>query len=91
MFLTLMRGYVEYGAMPQESSSLIDNKNKVAKLIEHLDQKVTFAEDEQALVAPINDIRNIIHPNFYAITELEPIVIAEALLTRYEFQMFTKS
>ncbi|MCW8833684.1 MAG: hypothetical protein OQK03_10225, partial [Colwellia sp.] len=41
MFLTLMRGYVEYGASAQESSALINDKNKVAKLLETLDQQAT--------------------------------------------------
>jgi hypothetical protein len=91
MFLTLMRGYVEYGANAQESSTLSNDKNKVSKLMEALDQKATFAENDKALIAPLNNIRKMIHPNFYAITELEPVVIAESLLTRYEFQMFTKS
>lgn len=91
MFLTLMRGYVEYAVTAQESPYLSNNQNKIAKLLENLDNKATFSEDEQALTAPLDNIRQTIYPNFYAITELEPIVIAEALLTRYEFQMFTKS
>jgi len=91
MFLTLMRGYVEYGATAQENPALMNNKQNVAKLIETLDQKAIFAENKKALVTPLEDIRQTIYPNFYAVTELEPIIIAEALLTRYEFQMFTKS
>ncbi len=91
MFLTLVRGYVEYGAIAQENQVDDNYKKQLAKSIENLDEKATFAENEQALVAPLKKVRQAVFPNFYAITELEPVIIAEALLTRYEFQLFTKS
>ncbi|MBL4942353.1 MAG: hypothetical protein JKY81_11910 [Colwellia sp.] len=91
MFLTLIRGYVEYGAIAQEEEVNENYRKQLAKTIENLDEKATFAENEQALVAPLKKVRQAVFPNFYAITELEPVIIAEALLTRYEFQLFTKS
>jgi hypothetical protein len=39
----------------------------------------------------LNRLKTAILPNFYAITELAPAIIAEGLLTRYEYQLFTKS
>ncbi len=91
MFLTLARGYVEYGAIAQENKVSKNYKVQLAKVIEKLDEVATFAEDEKALIAPLIKVRQALYPNFYAITELEPIIISEALLTRYEFQLFTKS
>ena len=91
MFLTLIRGYVEYGAQAQDKIVSGNYKSQLTKAIENLDEQATFAENEQSLIAPLKQVRQALYPNFYAITELEPIIISEALLTRYEFQLFTKS
>jgi hypothetical protein len=91
MFLTIMRGYVEYGASPTIERSGLDYKKTLAALIENLDQQATFSENDDELPTLLNDVRKAVYPNFYAITELEPAIITEALLTRYEYQMFTKS
>lgn len=91
MFLTLMRGYVEYGASPTKIRNGVDYKKTVTSLIEELDQQATFSENDDALSSVLSNLRKAIYPNFYAVTELEPAIIAEALLTRYEYQMFTKS
>ncbi|PHS18193.1 MAG: hypothetical protein COA86_08605 [Kangiella sp.] len=91
MFLTLIRGYVEYGAIPNVEVADIDNKAKLAKQIALLDEKATFSESEEELEQVLNQVRKLVYPNFYAVTELEPAIISEALLTRYEYQMFTNS
>ena len=91
MFLTLVRGYVEYGAIAQENKVGDNYKKQLAKVIENLDEKATFSDNEQALISSVKNVRQALYPNFYAITELEPVIVAEALLTRYEFQLFTKS
>jgi hypothetical protein len=91
MFLTLVRGYVEYGALAQQKNVSAHYKKQVTEAIEALDEKATFSENEKELIAPLQRVRQAIYPNFYAVTELEPIIIAESLLTRYEFQLFTKS
>ncbi|NQZ88170.1 MAG: hypothetical protein HRU38_02865 [Saccharospirillaceae bacterium] len=91
MFLTLMRGYVEYGATPSDKNIKPDYKKSIVSFIEKLDEKVTFSDNEEEISIVLNDVRNAIYPNYYAITELEPVIIAEALLTRYEYKIFTKS
>lgn len=91
MFLTLMRGYVEYGKSPTSKRSGLDYKEKVNTLIENLDQQATFSENDDELSTILNNLRKVIYPNFYAVTELEPSIISEALLTRYEYQILTKS
>ncbi len=91
MFLTLVRGFVEYGAMAQEIEEKDVYKKNIKKLIESLDETSTFAESDEELAPIIDKIRANVYPNFYAVTELGPMFIAEALLTRYEFQMYTKS
>jgi len=91
MFLTLVRGYVEYGAIAKEKKASIHYIKQVTEAIETLDEKATFSENEIELVEPLQQVRQLIYPNFYGVTELEPIIISEALLTRYEFQLFTKS
>jgi len=91
MFLTLVRGYVEYGAIAQDEKVSENYRKQLNKVIENLEDKSTFAENDEALVVPLKKVRQTVFPNFYAVTELEPVIIAEALLTRYEFQLFTKS
>ena len=91
MFLTLMRGYVEYGATPSAKDNNTDYVKTLVSLIEKLDQKATFSDNEEEQSMVLNDVRKAIYPNYYAITELEPAILAEALLTRYEYKMFTKS
>jgi len=91
MFLTLIRGYVEYGAVPNVEAVDIDNKVALKKKIDLLDEKATFSESEEELEKVLNQVRKLVFPNFYAVTELEPAIISEALLTRYEYQMFTNS
>jgi len=91
MFLTLVRGYVEYGAIAQKNKVSTHYKKRLTKAIEMLDEKATFSENEVELIEPLKIVRQSVYPNFYAVTELEPIIISEALLTRYEFQLFTKS
>jgi hypothetical protein len=91
MFLTLMRGYVEYGATPSVNQNSADYVKSLESLIEKLDQKATFSDSKEEISIALDDIRKAIYPNYYAITELEPAILAEALLTRYEYKMFTKS
>lgn len=91
MFLTLIRGYVEYGATPSVKSIGPDYEKSLVSLIEKLDQKVTFSDNEEEISVVLTDVRKTVYPNYYAITELEPSIIAEALLTRYEYKTFTKS
>jgi len=91
MFLTLIRGYVEYGANTNVEVAIKGNNEKLAKQIALLDEKATFSENEEELDQVLNQVRKLVYPNFYAVTELEPAIISEALLTRYEYQMFTNS
>jgi len=91
MFLTLIRGYVEYGAIPSVKDINPEFKKSLLPLIEKLDQKVIFSDNEEEISTVLSDVRKAIYPNYYAITELEPAIIAEALLTRYEYKTFTKS
>jgi hypothetical protein len=91
MFLTLVRGYVEYGSIAQPDNVTRSYRKDLAKVIEELDGIATFADNNDALVIPLKKVRETAYTNFYAITELKSTIIAEALLTRYEFQLFTKS
>jgi hypothetical protein len=91
MFLTLVRGYVEYGAISQSSNVNTDYAKTMKTLIGDLDQQATFSESDKDLAVSVKKLRDAIYPNFYAITELNATLISEALLTRYEYKMFTKS
>lgn len=91
MFLTIMRGHVEYGASASFKHNSQSYTTKVTRLIEELDNKETFSTDEEDLSQSINKLRKAIYPNFYAVTELNNAIISEALLTRYEYKTFTKS
>jgi hypothetical protein len=91
MFLTQIRGYVEYGAnLAPESSKAVASK-KVNELLAELIEKETYSASEQEMLDAIKVVRSTIYPNFYAMTNVEPAFIAEALLTRYEYQQFTQS
>lgn len=89
MFLNLVRGYVEYGASSGKSNKPDVYKDKTLLAINALNKVETFGvgDADEALTS----IRELVYPNFYGITELEPRFIADALLTRYEYQLFTKS
>ena len=45
-------------------------------------------DDQENMGEVINDFRETEAPNFYAYTELEPSLIAESLLTRFEFNTY---
>lgn len=89
MFLNLVRGYVEYGATPELVEAPSSYNDQALSAINELDKAETFGEGE--VDSAIKSIRTVVYPNFYGITELAPNLIADALLTRYEYQLFTKS
>ncbi|WP_111980185.1 ETEC_3214 domain-containing protein [Algibacillus agarilyticus] len=91
MFMRQVRGYLEYAAVNDSINNEVDYRKKIAVLIEKIDQVETFSEDETELTKAIQALRTQLYPNFFAITELDTQIIAESLLTRYEYQMFTKS
>jgi hypothetical protein len=89
MFLNLVRGYVEYGAIPELIKTPNSYKEDTLAAINTLDMAETFNDGE--ISNTLKSIRTLVYPNFYGITELDPKLIADALLTRYEYQLFTKS
>lgn len=91
MFLTLVRGYVEYGVRTDTSSMPDSYQGDALELINTLDKAETFGESEQQIEQAVKAIREYLYPNYFAITELEARFIADALLTRYEYRMFTQS
>jgi hypothetical protein len=91
MFLTLARGYVEYGGRTKSDSMPDGYHGDILSLISNLDKAETFGDSPQDIQRAVDDIRQYIYPNYFAITELEPKFIADALLTRYEYRMFTQS
>jgi hypothetical protein len=91
MFLTLVRGYVEYGVRTDASSMPDSYHNDTLELINTLYKAETFGESEKQIEQAVKAIRQYIYPNYFAITELETRFIADALLTRYEYRMFTQS
>jgi hypothetical protein len=91
MFLTLARGYVEYGERTDAGSMPDSYHNDTLELINTLYKAETFGESEKQIEQAVKAIRQYIYPNYFAITELETRFIADALLTRYEYRMFTQS
>ncbi|WP_440903095.1 ETEC_3214 domain-containing protein [Catenovulum sp. SX2] len=91
MFLNLLLGYVEYGATPEQFADAQALNTQVAQQIKQLEHKMTFSESDQEIAEELQKARKMIFPNFYSISETEPDVVAESLLTRYEYQLYTKS
>jgi hypothetical protein len=91
MFLTQIRGHVEYGANLASNSSSLAYTDEVNSAITVLIEKQTFSEDDTEILEKLSVIRSKIFPNFFAMTYLDSNFIAEALLTRYEYQFFTES
>lgn len=89
MFLNLVRGYVEYGSTSESVKDPISHDERTLSAINTLDKAETFGEGDSG--AAIKSIQSLVYPNFYGITELDPKLIADALLTRYEYQLFTQS
>ena len=89
-FLTLIQGYVEYGA-PNSLSDSKQYQEKLAKLLRELDQQLTFSESKQQVADQVAPIRELIYPNFFVVTELPTVIVAESLLSRFEYKMYTKS
>lgn len=85
-FLNLVQGYVEYAAHPYEGV-----KKDLNQLLSVLDEKATFSESENDITPVVEAIRNKVKPNFFAISELPSKIIAESLLTRAEYNMYTNS
>lgn len=91
MFLNLLLGYVEYGAAPAQFTNSEQLNLQVAQQIKQLENKMTFSESDQEIAEELQKARKMIYPNFYSISETEPDIVAESLLTRYEYQLYTKS
>ncbi|KXI29243.1 ETEC_3214 domain-containing protein [Paraglaciecola hydrolytica] len=91
MFLTQIRGYVEYGANLAPASATTMAREKVSEVLTSLIEKETYSATEEETLEAVHLVRSSIYPNFYSMTNIEPAFIAEALLTRYEYQQFTQS
>ncbi len=90
MFLTLVRGFVEYGAVPQTDKVEDDYNERITDAVRELNDAETFGSESE-IDTKLNRIREQVFPNFFAIGEVDAKVLAESLLTRYEYQMFTQS
>ncbi|GAA0859401.1 ETEC_3214 domain-containing protein [Aliiglaciecola litoralis] len=91
MYLSLIRGFIEYAAVP---SSIMDEANYVNAVndkIQALESQAVFSENTTQMLTALEALRKQVVPNYYAITELDNDIIAESLLTRFEYQTFTKS
>ncbi len=91
MYLSLVRGYIEYAANLATEDDDAQYRNKIHGQLDKLMQQETFGENEQSLTSTISGIRGLVRPNYYAISELSNSIMAESLLTRFEFQALTKS
>jgi hypothetical protein len=91
MFLSVFRGFIEYAAIPSTIVERADYTSKVEAQIQVLDSQATFSDDGAAMSNALKALRMHIQPNYYAIAELENNIVAESLLTRFEYQTFTKS
>ncbi|WP_028110900.1 ETEC_3214 domain-containing protein [Ferrimonas futtsuensis] len=75
MYTTLYLGTVEYGVAP---GSLVERVREIAEKQVH----------GEASTQQINHLRDQLKPNMYGIGEGEEEVMAEALLTRYEYNTY---
>lgn len=89
-FLNLIQGYVEYGAKLSPQADEQFNQS-LTKLLQQLDEKLTFPESEQQQADMVAPIRKLIYPNYFAVAELPAAIVAESLLSRFEYKMYTKS
>ncbi|MDC3211680.1 hypothetical protein NQU47_03800 [Pseudoalteromonas distincta] len=91
MYLSVSKGFIEYAAIPISIENPMLYSSSVKAKILSIDSLATFSENKNKLKSEIEELRKKIQPNYYAITELKNNVIAESLLTRFEYQTFTKS
>jgi hypothetical protein len=90
MYLSLTRGYIEYAAQPITTSEMPSYRNNVHASLESLMQQETFAGDEDNTTEAVNNVRTLVMPNYYAIADTDSKIVAESLLTRFEYAMLTK-
>lgn len=95
MYLTLIRGFIGYGAQPESNydietfkPSLISLLNKLQTAEETIDDTQVYEAERDAIVSQIRDTT---YPNYFAITELGAEVVTESLLTRYEHQAYSRN
>jgi|GEM_PF-1900924 len=89
MFLNVMQGYIEYGALPQNQG--LDGEQEINGLIDKIVQAETFSDLNEDTFKAVEKTRSQIYPNFFSVTELTPTIITESLLTRHEYQMYNNS
>ena len=56
-----------------------------------MDSLATYSDNLNELKKEVESLRAKIKPNYYAVSELESKIVAESLLTRFEYQTLTKS
>lgn len=95
MYLTLVRGFIEYAALAetnndieQTKSALLGHLNSLQTAEETIDDELIYDKERDSI---ISKVRTSLHPNYFAVTELGIEVVAESLLTRYEHQAYTRN
>jgi len=82
IFLKKVTGFVEYGRLAVDEQSQ-DSKALIIAMNDNI-----LAQNITAFEQQITDFRQSQKANFYAFTELDPSLIADSLLTRFEFQTY---
>ena len=91
MFLSLSKGFIEYAAIPSSINSPDNYLASVKIALNEIDSLLIYSDTNKDLEKEINSLRGKIKPNYYAVSELNHKIVAESLLTRFEYQTFTKS
>jgi hypothetical protein len=87
LFLQQVIGFVEYGKLQVEVNDIVTNPLQSIEKIRSINN-MYILDDQQNIGEAIANFRETEAPNFYAYTELAPSLVAESLLTRFEFNTY---
>jgi hypothetical protein len=91
MFLSLSKGFIGYAAVPGSVKVPEKYLATIKTSINTMDSLATYSDNLNELKKEVESLRAMIKPNYYAVSELESKIVAESLLTRFEYQTLTKS
>jgi len=91
MFLSLSKGFIGYAAVPGSVKVPEKYLATIKTSINTMDSLATYSDNLNELKKEVESLRAKIKPNYYAVSELESKIVAESLLTRFEYQTLTKS
>ncbi|MDN4502147.1 hypothetical protein QX776_07020 [Alteromonadaceae bacterium BrNp21-10] len=87
MFLQWVTGFVEYGGLQRSlNTNTLDQQISIRNIAKV--NELFIADQQQEVANTILDLQQSEIANFYAYTELDSALVAESLLTRFEFNTY---